>query len=233
MSKMAIFVEGQTELIFMERLVESIAGKHNVHIDTIVGFGGTKVPRQWIQINATGPQPHQKYHVVIYSSENYGRVVSDIRDRYTDLISQGFSYIIGMRDVHPQPAADIPTIRSDFAMFVPSNPVVPQQILQVMEIEAWFIAEYFHYPHIHPNLTHSVATAHFSFDPSTYDVQLIPSPCDTLRSFYMLEHKGYNKSRKHRERTVDVLDYAHLYLGVAPRIPDFANLVRTIDTFLT
>ena len=71
------------------------------------------------------PDLQKDYYVLICNSSNDDRVLSDIRDLYPTLTAQGFREIIGIRDVYPQPYADIPAIRSDFAFFAPNRLSLP------------------------------------------------------------------------------------------------------------
>jgi hypothetical protein len=151
----------------------------------------------------------------------------------TSLAVQGFSQIIAIRDVYPQSALDIPTIRGDFATFAPKAAPIPQLILGIMEIEAWFIAEHTHFERMHASLTAAAVNAKLGYDPSTHDVQTIPTPAGDLRSAYSLAGLGYSKTRTQVERTVSHLDYAFAYLSIRTRIPDFDILVACIDRFLS
>jgi hypothetical protein len=230
---MAIFVEGQTERIFLEKLIRELAGNRNVHIDAIQGFGGsTKFNREWKEIHAHRPEPATEYYVLLHESANGDRVLSDIRDQYQTLVNQGFRRIIGVRDVYPEPAADLPVIRADFQAFVPAGPVVPVLILCVMEVEAWFVAEHTHFQRMHPSLTPAVVSAGRGYDPATHDVTQIPHPSADLRLIYQTADLAYNKSRRHAERTVNELSYEETYLNVAPRVGDLNNLISQLDTFL-
>jgi hypothetical protein len=233
MEKMAIFVEGQTEQKFAESLVYQVAGERRVHIDTVQAYGGSTVPRTFVAVTASRPAPEKQYYVIIYDSSNDSRVLSDIRDHYANLVSQGFREIVGIRDVYPQPPADIPGIRRAFASLVPSGPVSPILVLTLMEIEAWFIAEHNHFPRLHTALSLPAVTAAIGYDPQTHDVQLIPHPADDLKKAYMLAGLGYNKSARHVQRTVANLDYAHIYLHLPARLPGLKVLAECLDRFLT
>ena len=234
MERMAIFVEGQTEQVFVEALVYQVAGYHRVHIDKVHGYGGATCPRMFVEVTATSrPDPSKSYYVIIYDSSNDSRVLSDIRDHYENLVSQGFREIVGIRDVFPQPPADISTIRADFAAYAPSTPVPTTLVLSVMEIEAWFIGEHTHFSNMHAALTHQAVTAALGYDPATHDVQLIPQPVDDLRTAYNLAGFGYNKSARHVQRTIGFLDYAQIYLSMHNRIPDLETLAACLDRFLS
>jgi hypothetical protein len=233
MHKMAIFVEGQTEQCFIVELIRAIADSRHIQIDTVKAFGGGKQARQFVTVQATGPDPAKKYYVLVLDCSNDDRVLSDIRDQYSSLINAGYSAIIGIRDVYPSSPTDIPTIRSDFTTFAPQTPIQPQLILAIMEIEAWFLAEHTHFFRLDGRLTLAAVNAALGYDLSVHDMQQISHPSADLRIAYGLVGLGYNKSRKHVQRTVGVLDYARYYLELPARIPDLQALINGIDKFLS
>ena len=139
------------------------------------------------------------------------RVLSDIRDHYENLTAQNFKDIIGIRDVKPRSANDIPTIREDFELYTPKRPIRPLLVLAIMEIEAWFIGEHTHFARFHADLTPGRVETQLGYNPATCDLEAIRSPVEDLASVYGLVHKGYSKDRKQVERTVELLDYARYY----------------------
>ncbi len=216
----------------MERLIQEMAGPRNVHIDAVRAHGGGRILRRnWQEIHASRPTRQAEYYILISESMSDSRVLTDIRDNYHSLSGQQFSPIVGIRDVYPLRAADVPTIRADFINLVPPGPIVPDLILEVMEIEAWFIAEHTHFPRMDANLSHAVVSAHLGYDPSTHDVETIAHPCGDLRSVYALAGLGYNKSRRHTERTVNELMYENIYENVKVRIADLDRFIGLIDSF--
>jgi hypothetical protein len=234
MKKLAVFVEGQTEQAFAEALLYAIARRHQVHIDTVHAHGGRVLPRTFVEVGATSrPDPGKRYYVIIYDSSGDSRVLSDIRDHYDNLASQGFAAIIGVRDVLPQPAADVPNIRADFAALAPSHSVPTTLVLSIMEIEAWVIAEHTHFPKMHPYLNPAAVTGALGYDPETHDIQLVPQPAEDLKKVYMLAGLGYNKSRSHVQRTLSALDFPYIYVGLRARFPDLETLADCIDRFLS
>jgi hypothetical protein len=223
---MAIFVEGQTEQIFAEELLFAIAGRRLLHVDVKkIEGGGCSGPRALTEVSVYPPGQEVNHYVIIYNSTNDDRVLTDIRDRYQELVDQGFQRIIAMRDVRPRLSDDIPTIRSDFQLLTPSNPFSPILILAVMEIEAWFIAEWSHFEKLNAALTLPRVIAQLGFDPQTHAMESIPTPFEHLRSVYNLVGLGYKKSRDHVERTVSILDYAIIYLTLSGRFGDIGTLV--------
>jgi hypothetical protein len=233
MEKLAIFVEGQTEEIFVTELIYQIADRQNVHIDSVCEFGGAAAGgRVFREVVATNrPDVNKSYYVIIYNSAGYTRVLSDIRDRYADLTSQHFKFIIGIRDVRPQCHADIPAIRANFDALTPGQPFKPLLVLATMEIEAWFIGECSHFPRIDARLTAPVVEARLGYNPETFDIEQRLNPVDDLRGVYMVAGRGYNKSRRHAEHTVRVLSYETVYLSLGSRFADLANLVAYLNGF--
>jgi hypothetical protein len=236
MKKMAIFVEGQTEQLFAETLVTEVAGRHNVHIDTVRAYGGsTRISRTFLEVTATSrPDPGKKFYVIIYDSSNDSRVVSDIIEMHGQLVSQGFEEIVGIRDVYPLPSSSIPAMRSDFATRVPAASVQPILVLSVMEIEAWFIAEHTHFERLNPALNSTAVTAALGYnpDPQITDSQQIPHPADDLARAYAVARLPYNKSRRVVQQTVSHLDYPLLYAALPSLIPDLATLTTCLDQFM-
>ena len=66
MNKLAVFVEGLTEVLFMDKLIEEIAGEHNVLIEHRAIRGGTTTKLTTRLIKAARPNTGQKYFVLIY-----------------------------------------------------------------------------------------------------------------------------------------------------------------------
>jgi hypothetical protein len=97
MDKLAVFVEGQTEQIFVQELVYQIAGRQQVHIDSVTAFGGGAAGhRAFLEVRATQrPNPKKKFYVIIYNSANYERVLSDVRDHYeTALVPHASLFVL-------------------------------------------------------------------------------------------------------------------------------------------
>lgn len=233
MDKMAVFVEGQTEQHFVAQMIYAIAGRHRAHVDTVRGFGGGQYSRQFHEISVSRPAAAKEYYFLICDCSNDGRVLTDIREQYAGLVSQGFRSIIGIRDVHPRLHGEIPQIRKDFVTYTQHQPISPLLVLAVMEIEAWFIAEHSHFAKCHDGLTDDVVKSVLGFDPKTHDVEQVVNPASVLQKVYSSVGVGYKKKRKHVERTVQLLDYARLYIELAQRIPDLSAFIRCLDAFLS
>lgn len=234
MKKLAIFVEGKTERVFVERLISQLISARRYQIAVYEAVGGRRTPRQLNLVYSTPGSPDHEFYVQIVESRNDGRVASDVRDNYASLEARGFEAIIAIRDVYPDAtAAQIPMLRRGLRYGIRTVPIDPLFILGVMEVEAWFVAEHNHFPHIHPNITCPRILATYGYDPTTHDCQQLACPHDELHNIYQLEGRAYNKTGAHIQRTVNVLDYGYVYLDMADRFPDLRALVDALDAFFT
>ncbi len=238
MKKIAFFVEGQTEQLFINKLLIEIAGQKNIAIDLRQWRGGSSTPKQEIFIpqtlSYTIPQS-PIYEALIYDCGGDDKVKSDILDQITNLASNGYEEIIGIRDLFPLPLTDLRKLESGL-QFIPPNsrplPIPFQIIVAVNEIEAWFLAECSHFERIDSKLTNLFIRSIVPFDPCTDDMTLRLNPAIDLKTIYQQVGKSYTKSINQVERTVNCLDYANLYLNVKNSITKLNDLISKIDNFL-
>jgi hypothetical protein len=234
MKKMAIFVEGETELRFIDRLLREIANEKNLQIVLESAFGGSRNARTYKVVADSGSGSDKNFYIRIVNSGTDNRVGSDIRDNYEALMNASFSVIIGVRDVYPDfSLADLPNLRTGLRYRLRTKPISVDFVLGVMEIEAWFLAEYTHFSRIHPRLSVSRIAAMYGFDPSVDDMQLRDHPALDLHNAYSLESLAYKKTGSQIQRTVAALDYADMYLEHKTKFPDFAVFMRVIDQFFS
>jgi hypothetical protein len=231
MNKMAIFVEGYTEVVFMDRLIEEIANENKVRIEWRLISGGVTCPRTSRQIKAAQRDSGQEHFVVIFDCGGDDAVKSRMLMEYPHLTEAGYSKIICVRDVYPKfTYAEIPALKATLPKHVKTKPIVVDFILSIMEIEAWFLAEHSHFAKIDPAITLAAIVAGLQFDPEKDDMQLRPTPADDLNKCYALGAKAYEKWNA--KATVDALDYVHVYAGLVDRFPYLKQLCAIIETFL-
>lgn len=235
MKKLAIFVEGQTERVFIERLLAEIIGRRHLRIESYVAEGGGRAGGRALNlINVIDPDHKVRFFAMIVDCGSDGRVRSDIGERYDSLVAVGFSTIIGIRDVYPDIAyQDIAKLRTGLQLGLKQLPVKVLFVLGVMEIESWFLSEFSHFTRLHPRLTTEVISKTLGFHPEKDDMQLRTHPASDLNDAYHIVGRGYDKSKQKIQRTVNILDYAELYLGMKGRLPDLDALNASLDQFLS
>jgi len=227
--RLAIFVEGKTEMLFIERLVKEVAGRHNIRIETRSISGGTTVPRSYVTLVAAPLAGNEKFFVLIVDCQGDQQVKTRIVEEHQNLNDEGYEKIIGIRDVFPDFTADeIPKLRIGLRTRISGKLIPVEFILSVMEIEAWFIAETSHFSKIDASLTIPVINAVLSSD-ITGDVTKLPSPAASLNKIYDIVGLEYKKGA---EETIEKLDYAHMYMHLGSQISDVDNLMKSLDKFL-
>jgi hypothetical protein len=230
MKKIAIFVEGQTEQVFTDRLVRHIFGHSNVDVK-FLQFSGKEGLRHIHILRLENITSSIKYLFYIYDCHGGGEkstVKSDIVEQFPRLVKESFSYIIGIRDVHPLSSLDRLKIMMNTNL--PNNPVLPVKIiLAVREIEAWFLAEETHYPKISDRLSFEIANRIIGIDVSRDTTEDIKHPSNTLKQVYIEGGTTYDKSKKKVQRTVDAISYENLYINVRKRNNSLNELLTCLD----
>lgn len=210
-----------------------MAGWSNIHIDKAIASGGGGAYERRVEIIEASASAGQKYYALVVNCGNDSKVKSDIRDHYQNLVSKGYDAIVGIRDVHPEKRADIPRLRKNLNKDVPTDPIKPRLILAVMEVEAWIIAETSHFVRVDKTLTADVVAEEIGFDPRKQPVDRIDHPAVTLDRIYRRGGTYYDKDRSCAERTVDALDYFSICFEAPARSEGLAELVLSIDEFLS
>ena len=230
MKKLALFVEGQTEQVFLESFLTELAGRKHIYIDSITVSKGTLAALQLRRPTADGPEVC--YFVLLMNCQNDEKVKSVILDQHAKLTRAGYSLILGLRDLFPTPLQDLPMVKARLKYRVPTAGVPTYILLAVAEIEAWFLQEESHFARIDSRLDPAAFQASFGFDPAADSAETLAQPSAVLRAIYRSVGKGYSKTRAHVERTVSVLDYAHMYADLPARLPHFQEFVTHLDNFL-
>ena len=245
MKKIAIFVEGETELEFVSEFLKEVAGQKHISIEVYKFFGGGKSGTRRQQKLLINPSTTgKKYYALIYVSGTDNQVNSDILRKISTLKIQGFSRVLGLKDLRGEQhgktmgLADLP--RMELASKVVERQCLPLPVhivIAVMEIETWFLAETHHYTCIDERLTENMVRSSFNildFNPYEEDLPSTrPEPAEDLKKLYQLVGKSYSKKEKHRIRTVECLDYDEIRSNLKNRIVKLGEFVSVIDNFLT
>jgi len=228
MKKIALFVEGQTDQIFTEKLIREIIGKHGFSITKYKFLGGKNNIRRPLWLTTQNTNVDKEYYFVIYDCGGDDKVQSDIRERLDTLREESFSLVIGIRDVYPE--TNIEKLRKYLYRYIDQKTDVPVKIiLAVNEIEAWFLAEETHYPRISKKISFETANKIAGIDVCKDNTESISHPSDILKQIYMKGGTTYDKSKEKVQRTVDVLNYENLYMNVRSRNNSLNELLTCLD----
>jgi hypothetical protein len=233
MKKLAIFVEGLTELIFVKKLLIEIAGGKNICIKEITPRATIGKSTGLNALNGSSSVSNEHYFILIRDCGCDERVSSDIRETCEKLYKANYEKVLGLRDAYP--TTDISKLKRHVMYEIPTKYLQVHIILSIMEIEAWFLAETSHFSRIDPSLTKDVVKQILCFDPDSEDVETRPHPSDDLHTVYQRVGLSYPKRKRTPiiERTTTALDYSNIYLVLKDRVHQLGEFIDQIDSFLT
>ena len=179
MSKVAIFVEGQSEQIFICHLLLQTIDCSKVSFKCLRLYAGKTVPIRRFDF----PNPHAEMSFLIVNVGQDEKVLSEIKEREEDLIKQGFDRIIGLRDMYSEKylkrspnginnsvtKAFIDGWNSTIQMM--SKPWKIRMHIAIMELEAWFLGMYNIFERIDGKLTVEYIADKLGFNLKSIDPQ--------------------------------------------------------------
>jgi len=225
-------VEGYTEIVFVEKLINEIAGYNNVLIECRKIRGGSSVPRKVVTFKGENQKTNAQYFVLLVDCGGDDQVKTRIREEHKNLTDKGYAAIIGIRDVRPTfTYHDVPKLELSLPKYIKTSLIPVKFILSIMEIEAWFLSEASHFVRINPNITVEKIKAVLGFDPENENMEQRPTPAEDLNNCYLIGGKIYNKQQPHD--TIDALDYEFIYFTLSNNIKYMKKLIINIEAFLS
>jgi hypothetical protein len=218
MKKIAFFVEGQTEQIFVSRLLNQLFGSHKIAIKT----HAMRKSHYNISIENFITDIPKEYFVVIYDCGTDEKVKSDILDNCQKLQKSGYNCIIGLQVFfNPKRKREGITVQQlkkglNFGL----EQIIPIEIfLAVQEIEAWIIAEEKHYETILPHFPIDNINAIAGINIQTDNSEKISHPALILDKIYKAGGRtsGYSKNEYVVKDIIGRLDFENLYFNVRRR----------------
>lgn len=235
MRRIAFFVEGASEMLFVERLLNEVASAKNIVVNKVKIRGGGKSgkhPKQFREVGAIREATDEHFFAIIYDCGGDHLVGQRIKEEHKGLTDTGYDKIVGVRDVRPDfTREEVGRLKAGMEGVVDKTLAPVVFVLSTMEVEAWFLAEYSHFERIHPELTPGLICEKLGFDPRTFNPADRDNPASDLERSYLLKGVVYDKYAV--EKTVDVLDFNHIYLEMSNAIPELRQLATTVDEFLT
>jgi len=232
MIRIAIFVEGQTEQIFVTRLVKEILG-NDISVILKRSLGGSNAPKQEI-VRHVSIAKKAKFHILINDCGADNRVKSEILENIESLENSNYKCIIGLRDLYPLSEEHLPKLKRGLN-FLPhkyiSSGSLFEIIIAVQEIETWFLAETHHLARVDKRLNNgSFIKQHLGFNPYTTDVSMRKHPSQDLNNIYKLVGKSYTKRYWQIQKLVNRLDYQNLLRNIRYEIPSLGELITIIES---
>jgi hypothetical protein len=229
--KVAVFVEGQTELYFTLWVLRSLAVDTKMHVEAVrIGGGTHRVALYKMPVATIGELATAEVHFLVVDCSSDERVVSFMREQHASLKESGYEAILGLRDLRPDFSIDELALLKEGIAKTLSNLVepTPEIAVAIQEVEAWFIAENTHFNRMDPNLTASAIMEGTGID-VTQETESIPVPYETLDQIYQIVGLRYAKSQADVIRTLGTLqfdEFERLVPHSAPSALIFLDLIR-------
>jgi len=219
-TKTAIFVEGQTELIFVRELLLKVFDYQNIWLECYTLFTDSK----FHSTEYAYPNPSANSYFQIINVGSDANVLTRMLRRKEYMLNAGFSKIIGLRDMYSleyrkQSGGKIdPAVTDKFKKGYSAQIKSPELMhfcFAIMEVEAWILGFDGCFEKIDDGLTqeyilHQLNHALNKLDPETHFFH----PAEIIENLFALVGKNYSKSKGDVNQILGVItkeDFMQLY----------------------
>jgi hypothetical protein len=232
MTKIAFFVEGQTERIFVESFLNSYYTHPYFNVESYELRGGNAK----IVTKSNYDDETINFQFLIYDVGGDGRIASEIFERHDHLINKaGYNHIFGIRDLHPNSHDDLGAIKHSLINIFNNNEILQKLtlVVAVMEIEAWFLADYNFFTKVDKSLTVKTINDNLNISIRHDDIESYDHPAKLIDRIYRIANKRYKKRESDSYTICSHIDFDDLYLNTNKRnrIPSFDSFVKKLDKF--
>ena len=216
MKKIAVFVEGQSEMIFLSKLLYHLIDPSHFSFECMKLYADRQKTAYRSYRN-----PNADIHFQIINVGNDERVLSVIKEREKDLFRKNFTKIIGLRDMYSKAyiekakskeVIDDKVIRKfiDGAKRVIGRMSIPGRIrfhFSIMEMEAWWLSMYNLFSKIDGTLTCKFISRKLGYNLSEIDPEsAFVHPARETDRILKLVGSGYNKKFDEAKKITSVVD---------------------------
>ena len=229
MTKIAIFVEGQTERKFAKKLV----GQRYGHLT----FRITEIERRGKNTHMSGAElresPGLDCSFLLVEVPSRDKIISYVIDNASNMVlTQGFNLLLGLQDLFPNKRSDKVRIINSIRTSLNRSPVYDKisVVLAIMETEAWFLCDCCMFERIDVRLTSTFIQSHLGLDLVNNDPELAYNhPSKTLDDILKLVQRRYRKRSSEIDLVVRNIDTTYLS-SCTGKIDSFFNFIRQLDS---
>lgn len=210
MIKIGIFVEGQTERIFVVKFLEEyLGGEQNFSRIEIENHG-----KRGTRVLTRRNYPDSVYYILIFDSMGDGNVIPALLDRAENMINnEDYSFLIAIQDMYDRPRNTKQVVINSVNRLY-GKTLFPDKlkfVLSIMEIESWFIADYNIFSRINNLLSpeYILNNLHYNIkeiNPEDYD-----HPSTVIDKIFRLIGQRYDKNKSQTHHIVNYIDFDFLY----------------------
>lgn len=233
MKRMAFFVEGQTEQIFVNRLVRYMLGPKNTNIIQRRLRGGTNSPRQEITRHASLARK-PSYEVLIIDCGADNRVKSEMLENLENLHENNYCFLIGLRDLYPLPLEEFEPLYKGLQFLPPrlkNKADKFEVVIAVREIETWILSEKTHFQKIDKRLTPDFIQKKLGFDITKLAPLARVHPAADLDKIYKLVGQAYGKKFNQTAKIIHTLDIRQIMGPLREQLKGLDRLISIIEEF--
>jgi len=217
LKRIAVFVEGQGELIFIRNLLDHLFDDIQFSFECLKLHGASMQDIPYNRVN-----PLAVVHFKLINVQNDSKVLTAIQDREEGLIKAGYDKIIGLRDMYSRQYKrrspgiidkDVCSLFIDGANTVIKGMSAPDKVsmhFSIMEVEAWWLSMYSLFEKIHNCLTEEHIHNNLGYKLSEIDVENhFFHPASDLTAVLDLADIKYGKKLSDVEsitNNIDILD---------------------------
>jgi len=204
--KIGIFVEGQTERIFVVKfLTEYLGGEHNFSRREIKFSNENRT-----ELIGERHFPNAEYYFLIFDCSGDGNVLPALYDRAENMIlNQNFCFPIALKDLYDNPRDKKGEIINHFERNIEKFCFKDKLrfVLAIMELEAWFLADPNVFSKISPQLTPAYINDSINVNLLQINSESLPHPSETINRIYQLLGQSYKKTEDQAYQITERLDY--------------------------
>ena len=229
MRRIKLVVEGQTERIFVEKLIEVVAGAMPYRLE-LKEYRGGVVKVTGFRGNSDAPD----VEIELIDVGNDEQVRTFLEDRLAGFIGAGATSVYGLRDVFAgknRRDVDVEINRQSDSQLSDRYGIPVRIFLANREIEAWFLSCPEFLVEIHPELTIQNIREKLKLDLLAIDPESIERPAVVMNSIYELVGLKYRKRAGQTHAMVAFFDFSCIYLIARERVPSLGEFLDAVDGF--
>jgi hypothetical protein len=229
MKRLAIFVEGQTELHFVQRLIEEIAGYGLINFELKILRAGAIH-----DLRSVGPDSEiAEMNIMIVDCGGDGSVKSAILERADLLASRGYSEVIGLLDLFPKQLDNLEKYEQGLAVGLDDKEIKIRIFVAVKEIEAWFVDEFTHFARVCETLTPERVFEISGYNPREGCAEVdVNHPASLIKVVYKAVGRDYRKREADTFRILSNIDFGEIYLSVKERSRSLSKFIDGVEGFM-
>jgi hypothetical protein len=226
MNKVAIFVEGLTEISLIRHLINHRFAASRFLVDVIC-----LKQKGYLQIQDNDDFQNIDFYFLIVEAPSVADILSLIKENAQNLLNRkGFQKVVGLRDLSPNRRIEKSDLLLGIAQFLSTIPEHDRIsiILAVMSTEAWFLCDFNFFYRINSRLTTRYIIQNVGIDLANVDPEAIDKPAKIIDTTLRLVGKRYRKHKNEIEEIVGAIDYPYLF-SCTGKVDSFFRFLRELD----